>query len=126
MLTLRRVKVYDSCNRSAKTGLQSLARAEHPPVVAETIQRRRIRAGFFKRMFDAHVDRFTSTTNREPVFLSWRGRIAKRPQRIGIGFRLALWKLAAKVRSGSASERLPRPLRPAFSGIHRELPVFLP
>ena len=44
------------------TRLQCLACAEHPPVGAEMIQRRCDRAGFFERVFDAHEDKYTSTT----------------------------------------------------------------
>lgn len=44
----------------------------------------------------------------------------------GIPGSLTLRKVAAKARSGSAAASEPRPLQPAFSGIHRELAVVLP
>jgi len=56
------------------TRLQSLARAQHPPVSAEMIQRRCDRAGFFERVFDAHADKYTITITRVPVFLSMSGQ----------------------------------------------------
>ena len=52
------------------TGLQSIASAQHPPLGAEMIQRRRDRLGFFGRVLDAHADKHTSNSRRPPVFLS--------------------------------------------------------
>jgi hypothetical protein len=50
------------------TGHQSIARAEHPPVGAEMVQRRRDRSGFFGKMLVNHTDKYTSTKRIVPVW----------------------------------------------------------
>ena len=59
------------------TGHQSIARAEHPPVGAEMVQRRRDRSGFFGKMLVTHTDKYTGTKRIVPVFLSRRGRLVE-------------------------------------------------
>ena len=59
------------------TGHQSIARAEHPPVGAEMVQRRRDRSGFFGKMLVTHTDKYTGTKRIVPVFLSRRERLLK-------------------------------------------------
>lgn len=63
------------------TGLQSIACAEHPAVGAEVVQRRRDQVGFFGMVFDAHVDKYISTTLCVPVFLSLLGQECEKANR---------------------------------------------